>query len=113
MFRVRLSGIVASELLLRGPGDGTDEGKRTGLQGTEVLGNAHDFIQPIIGQQKLPITNLPIFQHPLDDIRGMQGKVNLIPVNIPEDAVRKALYAFLSRHTSQMYEKDGKFTISE
>jgi hypothetical protein len=108
-----LSGIVASELLLRGPGDGTDEGKGAGIQGTEVLGNAHDFIQPIIGQQKLPITDLSIFQHPLNDIGSMQGKVDMIPVNIPEDAVRKALYAFLPRHTSQMYEKDGKFTISE
>jgi hypothetical protein len=108
-----LSGIVASELLLRGPGDGTDEGKGAGLQGAEILGNAHDFIQTIISQKKLPITNLPIFQHPLNDIGSMLGKVNLIPVNIPEDAVRKALYAFLPRHTSQMYEKDGKFTISE
>jgi hypothetical protein len=108
-----LSGIVASELLLRGPGDGADEGECAGLQGTQVLGNAHDFIQTIIGQKKFPITNLPIFQHPLNDIGRMEGKVDMVPVDIPEDAVRKALYAFLPRHTSQMYEKDGKFTICE
>ena len=113
MFRVRLSGIVASELLLRGAGDGADEGECAGLQGTQVLGNAHDFIQTIIGQKKFPITNLPIFQHPLNDIGRMEGKVDMVPVDIPEDAVRKALYAFLPRHTSQMYEKDGKFTICE
>ena len=61
VFRVRWSGIVASELLLRGPGDGTDEGKGAGLQGTEVLGNAHDFIQTIISQERLPISNLPTY----------------------------------------------------
>ena len=98
MFRVRLSGIVASELLLRGPGDGADEGKGAGLQRTEVLGNAHDFIQTIISQKKLPITDLSILQYPLNDIGSMLGKVNLVPVNIPEDVVRKALYAFLPRH---------------
>ena len=98
MFRVRLSGIVASELLLRGPGDGADEGKGAGLQGAEILGNAHDFIQTIISQKKLPITDLSILQYPLNDIGSMLGKVNLVPVNIPEDAVRKALYAFLPRH---------------
>jgi hypothetical protein len=90
-----LSGIVASELVLRGPGDGADEGKRTGLQETEVLGYTHDFIQSIIGQQELPIIDLSIFQHPLDNKRSMQGKVDMIPVNIPEDIVRKTLYAFL------------------
>jgi hypothetical protein len=90
-----LSGIVASELVLRGPGDGADEGKRTGLQGTEVLGYTHDFIQSIIGQQELPIADLSIFQHPLDNIGSVQGKVDMIPVNIPEDIVRKTLYAFL------------------
>jgi hypothetical protein len=93
-----LSGIVASELLLRGPGDGADEGEGAGLQGTEVLGNAHDFIQTIISQKKLPITDLSILQYPLNDIGSMLGKVNLVPVNIPEDVVRKALYAFLPRH---------------
>ena len=87
VFRVRLSGIVASELLLRDPGDGADEGKGAGLQGTEFFGNAYDFIQPIIGQQNFPITDLPIFQHPLDNIGSMPGKVDMISINIPKDAV--------------------------
>jgi len=100
-----LSGIVASELLLRGPGDGADEGECAGLQGTQVLGNAHDFIQTIISQKKLPITDLSILQHPLNDIGSMQGKVDMIPVNIPEDVVRKALYAFLPRHSTANIRK--------
>ena len=85
VFRVQLSGIVASELLLRRTGDGTYEGQCARLQGPKILGNAYDFLKPIVIHQESPVFYLAIFQYPLDNIWGILNQVNTVLVNIPKE----------------------------
>ncbi|MBR4595396.1 MAG: hypothetical protein IKO31_01595 [Bacteroidales bacterium] len=84
VFRVRVSGIVASELLWRCTGNSTDECKCARLQGPKALGNAYNLFKSIVVQQELPVTYLAIFQHSLNDIWGILDEVNTILVNIPK-----------------------------
>jgi len=41
----------------------------------------------------LPVFILAVFQHSLNYERCIDSRINRIPVHIPEDVVRKALYA--------------------
>ena len=95
VFRVRLSGIVASELLLRCAGDGTYKGQCARLQGPKTLGNTYNLLEPIIIQQEFPVFKLAILQHALDHIRSMLNQVNGFFVNIPKEIDRKTLYVLL------------------
>ena len=85
VFRGRLSGIVASELFLRGMGNSTYEGQCARLQRAKILGNADNLLKPIIIQQELPVSNLAILQHSLNHIRSMLNQVNALFVNIPKE----------------------------
>ena len=108
VFRVRLSCIVASELIDGRMGNRADKTERTRFQGTEFLGYFHNLCHAIILQQMLPVTILAIFQDTTDHIRRIKHRVNRVPLCIPKDVGRKALYVLFVRHRPKISAKIGK-----
>ena len=94
VLRDRLSGIVASELFNGGSGNGADKRKSFRVKRSQLLDSIDNTIQAIIGQQVLPVLILAVFQYSLDNVWSIGNRINRRPVHIPEDVVRKALYAF-------------------
>jgi hypothetical protein len=94
MLRDRLSGIVASELFNGGSGNGADKRKSFCIECPQFFGCVYYTIKAIIGEQVLPVLILAVFQYSLDNVWSIGNRINRRPVHIPEDVVRKALYAF-------------------
>ena len=112
MLRDRLSGIVASELFDRGSGNGAYKRKSFCVECSQFLGSIDDTIKTIICEQMLPVLILAVFQYSFDNVWCIGNRINGRPVHIPEDVVRKALYALFLRHIFANIQKRHKKTPS-
>ena len=93
VLRDRLSDIVASELFNGGSGNGADKRKSFCVECSQFLGGIDDTIKTIICEQVFPVLILAVLQHSLNYERCIDNRIDRIPVHIPEDVVRKTLYA--------------------